>query len=205
MNQTKRNKKDTRPMIYGYIRTSTTQQLKDRQVQKLKKRCDKLYDENGVTGATIKRPKYERLVKRLKLDDTLIVTSLDRAFRSTMDALTQLDLMRARDIGFRSLDQNFDTTTPDGRLFYTLIAAMAEWERAIIRRRTKEGMVAARKRGSSIGRPKKLTSRQIDQIYRRLHQNPDLSNASLAREYGISPKTLRRTLNQHPEMKASAP
>lgn len=194
MNQTKRHKKDTRPMIYGYIRTSTAQQLKDRQVQKLKARCDKLYIENGVTGATVKRPKYERLVKRLKPGDTVIVTSLDRAFRSTMDALTQLDLLRARDIGFRSLDQNFDTTTPDGRLFYTLIAAMAEWERDIIRRRTKEGMAAARKRGSSIGRPKKLTSQELTNIETQLKENPKPDLKSIAYKYHVSIKTIRRAI-----------
>lgn len=144
---------------YGYIRTSTDKQVADRQIDQLKNACDKLFIENGVSAVRKKRPVYDEVVDTMNSGDTLVVVSLDRAFRSVLDALSELEKLHARKIQFRSLSQNFDTHTPEGKLLYTVCAALAEWERSILSERTKQGMEAARRRGKRIGRPPKNLTR----------------------------------------------
>ncbi len=139
----------------GYIRTSTDEQLTDRQIDRLQGICDKVYIEDGVSAVRKKRPVYDEVMAALQSGDVFVVSSLDRAFRSSLDALSELEKLHRRDIQFSSLSQNFDTTTPEGKFFYTLAAALATWERDILSQRTKEGLAAARKRGVKLGRLKK--------------------------------------------------
>lgn len=142
-------------MKFGYIRTSTDKQVADRQIDILKGACDKLYIENGVSAVKKNRPVYDAMLAEMKVGDILVVVSLDRAFRSVLDALNELEKLHGRDIEFLSITQSFQTTTPEGKLMYTIIAALAEWERSILSERTKQGMEAARRRGKHIGRPRK--------------------------------------------------
>lgn len=153
---------------YGYIRTSTDKQLCDRQVNQLTGVCDQVFVEDGVSAVRKHRPVYEKLMRKIGPGDVFVVLSLDRAYRSVLDALTELDKLHKRDIAFRSLTQNFDTTTPEGRLLYTVCAALSEWERSILSERTKQGMEAARRRGKRIGRPPKLSEDQIRWARRRM-------------------------------------
>lgn len=138
----------------GYIRTSTDKQLTDRQVHQLREICDQVFIEDGVSAVRKKRPVYEQVMEVLKSGDVFVVSSLDRAFRSSLDALSELEKLHQRGIQFKSLSQNFDTTTPDGKFLYTLAAALATWEREILSVRTKEGLEAAKRRGKTLGRPK---------------------------------------------------
>lgn len=141
-------------MKIGYLRVSTEDQNHQRQLDSLKFVCDELHIET-LSAVSKKRPVFAKVLKKLKAGDTLVVHDLDRAFRSTLDALKQADKLRERGIEFQILSLNVDTGTPAGQLVYTVMAAFAQYERDILSRRTKEGMAAAKRRGKHIGRPRK--------------------------------------------------
>ena len=134
----------------GYIRTSTDEQHIDRQVMQLEDLCDEVFIEDGVSAIRKKRPVYQKAIESLEEGDCFVVSSLDRAFRSSLDALTELEKLQSNGIQFLSLSQNFDTTTPDGKFLYTIAAALATWEREVLSLRTKEGLEAARRQGKKL-------------------------------------------------------
>lgn len=178
----------------GYIRTSTDKQLADRQINQLQDKCDRIFVEDGVSAVGKHRPAYEAVMAALCKGDVFVVLTLDRAYRSVIDALQELDKLQQRGIAFYSLSQNFDTRTPEGKLLYTVSAALAEWERAILSQRTREGMEAARLRGSLLGRPKKLSQHDIDWAKLLLKRKPPSTIAMLSNRLKVSPRTLRRAL-----------
>lgn len=177
----------------GYIRTSTDKQVADRQIQQLKKVCDKVYIEDGVSAVGKHRPIYERVMGDLQKDDVFVVLSLDRAYRSVIDALVELDKMQKRGIEFLSLTQNFDTRTPEGRLLFTVSAALAEWERAILSQRTKDGMAAARRKGVHLGRPRKLTPEKVLWAKQQLKLTK-LPQHQIAHDLSVCTRTLQRAM-----------
>ena len=181
---------------FGYIRTSTKKQLTDRQVLALKDKCDQVFIEDGVSAVRKHRPVYENVIKQLKAGDVFIVSSLDRAFRSVLDALSELDKLHQRNIQFISLSQNFDTTTAEGKLLYTIAAALAEWERKTISRRTKEGLAAARGRGEKLGRPHKIKKSDVINAMKKLASDPAVTLKNIAADLSIDPKTLRRSITR---------
>ena len=181
---------------FGYIRTSTKKQLTDRQVLALKDKCDQVFIEDGVSAVRKHRPVYENVIKQLKAGDVFIVSSLDRAFRSVLDALSELDKLHQRNIQFISLSQNFDTTTAEGKLLYTIAAALAEWERKTISRRTKEGLAAARGRGEKLGRPHKIKKSDVINAMKKLASDPAVTLKNIAADLSIDPKTLKRSITR---------
>ncbi len=181
---------------YGYIRTSTDTQITDRQVMQLEEICDQVFIEDGVSAVSKKRPVYDEVMAALKPGDIFIVCSLDRAFRSSLDALSELEKLHQRGVQFQSLSQNFDTTTPDGKFLYTLAAALATWEREILSQRTKEGLEAARRRGTTLGRPKKLSPEQIAEARRILEANFYSSLTEVAQYFRVHERTLIRALRE---------
>jgi len=180
----------------GYIRTSTDEQLVDRQVDQLRSACDALFIEDGVSALRRHRPVYEQVLTELQRGDVLVVLSLDRAFRSALDALSELEQLEARGIQFCSLTQNFDTATPDGKFLYTLAAALAAWERDILSLRTKQGLAAARARGAVLGRPRKLSDAQIAEARRVLEADFYSSLAQVAESFRVHERTLMRAIRQ---------
>jgi DNA invertase Pin-like site-specific DNA recombinase len=178
----------------GYIRTSTDKQLADRQIDQLEGICDVVYVEDAISAVGKKRPAYEEAIEALKQGDMFVVVALDRAYRSVIDALVELEKLQQRGIDFCSLTQSFDTSTPEGKLLYTVCAALAEWERAILSQRTREGMEAARSRGRHIGRPPKLSATDIVWAKASLIKEPSRNIGSLAAQLNVSPVTLRRAL-----------
>lgn len=180
----------------GYIRTSTDTQITDRQVIQLAGICERVYIEDGVSAISKNRPVYKQVMTSLEQGDTFIVCSLDRAFRSSLDALSELERLHQRGIQFQSLSQNFDTTTPDGKFLYTLAAALATWERDILSQRTKEGLEAARRRGTTLGRPRKLNDAQITKARRMLESDFSSSLTDVAQSLHVHERTLIRALSQ---------
>ncbi|MGH1470850.1 MAG: recombinase family protein [Cellvibrionaceae bacterium] len=178
----------------GYIRTSTEEQHYDRQIMQLEELCDEVFIEDGVSAVSKSRPVYEAVIAALKSGDIFVVCSLDRAFRSALDALSELERLEKRGVQFLSLSQNFDTTTPDGKFLYTLAAALATWEREILSKRTKEGLAAARKNGKKLGRPKKLSDAQIRTAKAQLNAKNHPSITDLAQHFHVHEITLRRAL-----------
>lgn len=148
----------------GYIRVSSLDQRFDRQCLGLQESCDQLYLEllSAVAG---QRPIFEEAIASLVAGDTFVVWDLDRAFRSTLDAILTAERLRARGVTMHIMSLNIDTATPEGELFYTMIAAFAQYERRMLCRRTCEGIKAARLRGAQIGRPRALSDHTIADAY----------------------------------------
>ena len=178
------------PQRIGYVRVSTQDQKTDRQVIGLKDSCDHLYIEH--TSAIAKsRPIFEKVRSLLREGDTLVVWDLDRAFRSTVDAILTSEDLRNRNVGLRIISMQIDTATPEGELFYTLLAGFAQYERRMISRRTREGMEAARRQGKRIGRPRALSITEIKQAVFRFTVGGE-SKGAIARQFGVSRTTLDR-------------
>lgn len=178
----------------AYIRVSTPDQRHDRQVLGLTDICDELHIET-LSACNAKRPVYDRVIRKLKAGDMLVVWDLDRAFRSVVDALTEAEKLRARGVHFQIANLSIDTTTPAGIFVYTMMSALAEFERRTLSQRTKEGLAAARKRGARIGRPPVLTDKQLRQARSRV-ENEQISINRVAGEMGVHGGTLARSLRR---------
>lgn len=178
----------------AYIRVSTSEQRHDRQMAGLVALCDELHLET-LSACSAKRPVYDRVIRALKPGDMLVVWDLDRAFRSVVDALTEAEKLRARGVHFQIANLSIDTTTPAGIFVYTMLSALAEFERRTLSQRTKEGLAAARARGSRIGRPPTMTARQVSDARTRIETDGQ-SRSVVAREMGVPRWTLSRALKR---------
>lgn len=179
----------------GYLRVSTEDQRPDRQIEGLKSLCDELHIET-LSAVSKNRPVYNKVVADLQTGDMLVVWDFDRAYRSTVDALGEINALNKRGIGFRIANFGFDTSTAEGYLLLTILSGMSEFERRILSRRTKEGLAAARLRGKTLGRPRKLTINQVEDARRRL-QRREGTITSLSAEYKVKRWTLSRALKRH--------
>ncbi len=180
----------SKPRRIGFVRVSTPSQITDRQVMQLEQNCDELRIE--YTSAVAKeRPVFDRLLQDLQSGDTLVVVDLDRAFRSAIDALLTAQNLRERGIAFDMLTFPIDVTSEMGEVFYGILALFAQFERRIIRRRTKEGLEAARRRGVRLGRPTKLANTEIEEAYAWM-QETGLPCRYVAALLGVPRLTLQR-------------
>lgn len=155
--------------------------------------CDELHIEK-LSAIAPHRPVYERVMRRLRPGDVFVIWDLDRAYRSAKDALNELDRLRARGVDFMIANLNLDTTTPHGRLIYCIMSGLAEFERATLSQRTKEGLAAARRRGKRLGRPPKLNDAQLRQARNQLRSGQSM--AHIAGEFGVAGWTLSRALRR---------
>jgi DNA invertase Pin-like site-specific DNA recombinase len=149
-------------MKYGYARVSTDDQNPALQLTALQKAgCKRVFKDEGLSGATTKRPALTRCLKALRPGDTLMVWKLDRLGRSLHDLITLLDALRTQGIHFQSLTEHIDTETAAGRAMWQMIGVLAELERSLITERTRAGVKAARQRGVQFGPKPQLTPQQI--------------------------------------------
>ena len=138
-------------MLIGYARVSTNDQETAAQVTALKAAgCERIYREKA-SGGRWDRPELHRLLDQLRKGDVLVGWKLDRLSRSLRDVLTIMERLGEGKAGFRSLTEAIDTTTPAGRMMMQMVGAFAEFERAMLRERTKAGLDSARREGR-IGR-----------------------------------------------------
>jgi DNA invertase Pin-like site-specific DNA recombinase len=145
--------------LLGYARVSTTDQQPQLQVDALERAgCYRVFVETA-TGARADRPVLEQLLDQLRPGDTLVVWKLDRLGRSLRHLVDIVTGLAERGIGFRSLQEAIDTTTPGGKLVFHVFAALAEFERDLIRERTTAGLAAARARGGGRGRTSRAAAR----------------------------------------------
>jgi len=127
----------------GYARVSTRDQHPEAQRERLEAAgCTRIYTETGASGARASRPEWDKCLDRLEPGDTLVCTKLDRIGRSVRNLMDVSSLLQERGVDLVCLDQPIDTTSPQGRLFFTILAAFAEFERDLIRERTRDGLVA---------------------------------------------------------------
>lgn len=155
-------------MLIGYIRVSTNDQNTGLQRNALEcAGCEQIF-EDKMSGKTTQRPGLKRALKKLKPGDTLMVWKLDRLGRSMRHLVALTDELQQQGINFRSLTDSIDTSTPMGRFFFHIMGALAEMERELIVERTRAGLAAARERGRTGGRPRRLTQEQYEQVGRLL-------------------------------------
>jgi DNA invertase Pin-like site-specific DNA recombinase len=182
-------------MKYGYARVSTDDQSPALQIGALKRAgCRMIFKDDGLSGATTKRPALLRCLKALEPGDTLTVWKLDRLGRSLHDLITMLDDLKKRGVKFRSLTEAIDTTTPTGRAMWQMIGVLAELERSLIGERTRAGVKAAQRRGVKFGRKRKLTPQQIGHARKLLSQEEPLGPDEVAALFKVSRATLYRAL-----------
>src|SRR3954462_4884255 len=151
-------------MLIGYARVSTLDQTFALQQDALTVAgCEQLYTDTA-SGSVTDRPGLAQALSHLRSGDTLVVWRLDRLGRSLAHLIDTVRELQERGVGFRSLQEQIDTTTSGGKLVFHVFGALAEFERDLIRERTHSGLAAARKRGRLFGRPKVLSPRKITQL-----------------------------------------
>lgn len=180
-------------MKIGYARVSTLDQNENLQLDTLKAAgCEKIFIDHA-SGAKASRPELDHMLDVLRAGDSVIVWKLDRLGRSTQNLVALINQFQDKNIGFQSLTENMDTTTPGGVLIFTVFAAMAQFERDLIRERTRAGLTAAHMRGRKGGRPSKLSSAQIKAI-QKLYECKTLTVQQTAQQYNVSRKTIYNVL-----------
>jgi len=141
-------------MLIGYARVSTKDQDLSLQLDALTAaKCERIFSDHGVSGAVLTKPGLEQALDFARAGDTLVVWRLDRLSRNFFDLQQRVEALATAKLGFISLKENIDTTTPYGRLFFHIMGALAEFERHATHERTIAGMAAARAKGKRIGRP----------------------------------------------------
>ncbi len=143
------------------------------------------------------RPELTKVLDQLRPGDTLVVWRLDRLGRSIRHLIDQLADLQERGIGFRSLQEAIDTTSSGGRLVFHVFAALAEFERDLIRERTNAGLQAARARGRVGGRPPLLTKDKL-RTARRMYEQKDMTVEKIGEVLGVSRTTVYRALRREP-------
>jgi DNA invertase Pin-like site-specific DNA recombinase len=180
-------------MMIGYARVSTNEQDTAAQVAALKAaKCERIYREKA-SGGRWDRPELHLLLDHLRKGDVLIVWKLDRLSRSLRDVLIIMERLAEAKAGFRSLTEAIDTTTPAGRMMMQMVGAFAEFERAMLRERTRAGLEAARREGRIGGRRPKLTVQQQAEITRMVSRG-DKTAADAARLFSVHPATVSRLM-----------
>ncbi|SDQ51491.1 recombinase family protein [Quadrisphaera sp. DSM 44207] len=181
--------------LLGYARASTAEQNLDLQTDELAAAgCWRTWSE-CASGSLQHRPALEQVLEALRPGDTLVVWRLDRLGRSLRHLIEVVTELEARGVGFRSLRESIDTTTPGGRLVFHLFGALAQFEREVIRDRTLAGLAAARARGRTGGRPAKLTGAQRA-VARRLYEEREHTVAEIGALLGVSRSTVYRSLGR---------
>jgi len=175
-------------MLIGYARISTTEQSLDLQIDNLKSEgCEKIFTDIA-SGSKNERPGLDEAIKFCRNGDTLVVWKLDRMGRSMSHLIAAIKQFETQGVGFRSLTENIDTTTPGGRLVFHLFGALAEFERDLIRERVQAGLRSARARGRKGGRPP--VSEETKAMAKSLMANKDLSIKQICDRLGIAKSTL---------------
>jgi len=179
--------------LIGYARVSTDDQSAALQEDALKKAgCIRVFVDHA-SGSKASRPELDRMLDQLRPDDVVVVWRLDRLGRSLKNLIALVENLAERGVGFRSLTEAIDTTTANGRLFFSIMGALAEFERDLIRERTQAGLAAARARGRVGGRPSVMNKKKVAQA-QKLYESRDHTVAEIAELLGVSVATIYRHL-----------
>ena len=178
--------------VFGYARVSRDTQNLDRQIDALKRYgVDKIYNEK-MTGTRTDRPELSKLLDRITEGDTVVIESLSRLGRSTKDLIELTELFQIKGVNLVSLKESIDTNTSTGKLLFTLMSAIAQFERDVIADRTREGLQAARTRGRKGGRPK-VSQEQIKKAVK-LYNTGEYSIREIEEMTGVKKATLYRNI-----------
>lgn len=178
--------------VFGYARVSTEQQNLDRQIDALKKYgCDIIFNEK-MTGTKKERPELSKMIDRMTEGDTVVIESLSRLGRSTKDLIELTELFQGKGVHLVSLKEAIDTSTSTGKLLFTLMSAIAQFERDVIADRTREGLRSARARGRIGGRPE--TNPDAVRKAVKLYNTKQYSIKEIEDLTGVKKSTLYRNL-----------
>jgi DNA invertase Pin-like site-specific DNA recombinase len=180
-------------MLLGYARVSTDQQDHALQLDALRQAgCDRIFVETG-SGTRTDRPELARLLEMARPGDQVVCWRLDRVARSLRHLIDISEDLQRRGIGFRSLNESIDTSTPAGRFIFVICSALGAMELDILRERTRAGLEAARARGRIGGRPPALDEAQV-RAARAMLVSGTMTAAEIARQLGCALSTLYRHL-----------
>lgn len=178
--------------IFGYARVSTEAQNLDRQIDALKKYgVDIIYNEK-MTGTKKDRPELSKLLERITKGDTIVIESLSRLGRSTKDLIELTELFKSKGVRLVSLKESIDTDSSTGKLLFTLMSAIAQFERDTIADRTREGLRSARTRCRTGGRPK--TNHDNIKKAVKLYNTQQYSIKEIEELTGVKKSTLYRNI-----------
>jgi len=184
-------------MKIGYARVSTGSQSFDLQTDALKAAgCERIFTD-CASGVKAQRPGLDEALDFLRKGDVLVVWQMDRLGRSVHNMLELITLFKQREIAFISLRENFDTSTATGRMFFTVMLALSEFERNLMIERTRAGLEAAKARGRKGGRPP-LEDHQIEAIVTLAAAGK--SNREIGKSLVINPSTVWRYIKKSQEM-----
>lgn len=182
-------------MKIGYARVSTDEQNLDLQLDELRSvGCKEIFIDKGVSGSVAEREGLTDAIELIGEGDTLVVWKLDRLGRSLGFLCGLIEDLGNRGAGFHSLTDGIDTSTSGGTLIFHVMGAMAQFERDLIRERTKAGMKAAKRRGKHIGRPRALSDGQIQHMRELIAQGR--TQREVAELLGVSPNTVGRRVTK---------
>ena len=184
-------------MLIGYARVSTQDQTLHLQMDALEKNgCTKIFTDT-ISGSATERKGLDEALEYVREGDTLVVWKLDRLGRSLKHLIETITHLNNRNIGFKSITENIDTTTSGGKLIFHIFGALAEFERDIIRERTNAGIQAARARGRIGGRPKAktLNSPKKVALAQSLYDDKNNTIDEICKTLNISRATLYRHIN----------
>ena len=179
-------------MIIGYARVSTKDQNLDLQLDALnKEKCERIFKE-VISGAKSERPVLQDMLNQVRPSDVIVIWKLDRLGRSLKNLVDIVGQLIKQDVGLKSLHDNIDTTTPQGRLTFNIFASLAEFERDLISERTKAELEAARARGRNGGKPKGLSQQAISTACaaETLYKEGKLGVNQIVKQLGIAKNTL---------------
>lgn len=183
-------------LLIGYARVSTADQNLDLQRDALKRAgCAQVYEDKASGRAKTGRPELAAVLRALRPGDSLVVWRLDRLGRSLGDLVQIINDLAEKGIGFKSLTEQIDTTSAQGRLFLGVFGAMAQYMRDVIHENTMAGLKAARARGRVGGRPQALNDQALREI-RAMLTDPTITVSSAAERYQVSRATLYNALRR---------
>jgi DNA invertase Pin-like site-specific DNA recombinase len=186
------------PLLVGYCRCSTDDQDLTAQRQALRRLgvgAKRIYADQGFTGRNRQRPGLDKALAACREGDTLVVTKLDRLARSLPDARDIADELTARNVRLNLGGSIYDPKDPVGKLLFSCLAMVAEFESDLLRARTREGMAIARAKGRLRGKPPKLKPRQETHLVELYHAGEHTS-AELAELFGVARSTVYRAIQR---------
>ncbi len=182
-------------MRVGYARVSTHEQNLDLQLDALKMAgCEEIFTDK-ISGSVSDRPGLEKLEEYLRKGDVLVVWRLDRLGRSLKHLISYVGNLESNGVGFHSITESINTETSAGKFMFHVFGSLSEFERNLIKERTRAGLEAARARGRQGGRPEKLSDEQKD-LAKTLYANKKHSIQSICKMVGVGKTTLYKYINQ---------
>lgn len=187
--------------IIGYVRVSTQEQNEDRQLTIMEQyKADKVFTEK-ISGKNTDRPQLKKMLEYVREGDTLVIESYSRLARSTKDLINLVEQLKSKGVNLISTKENIDTSTPQGRLMFTIFAGLAEFERECTLQRQAEGIAEAKKRGVYKGRQRiEVDTDTFTKVYDEWKQG-NITARTAMQKLGLSANTFYRRVKEYEEIK----